>query len=268
MSTSNCRNPFHLTRIAMIGAMALGTVVTQPVQAQREGDDLELPFAVGEMLEYRVRVARVKASGRGVMSVAGPVEIRGVRTYLLRFDFKAGLGPFQAIDRTESWLDPRNMTALRFHKKEKHPLASGTQQVEMYPDERRWEGMQGSSGESPSSLPLDELSFIYFIRTLPLEPDSTYEFDRHFQADRNPIVVRVLGRDTVATGIGNVPAILVEMRVRDPARYRDAEGVIRIHFTEDARRLPVRIESDMPVVGRAVMTLAVVTERPGPSGKP
>ena len=202
------------------------------------------------------------------MSVEGPVKIRGRSTYLLRFDFKAGLGPLKAIDRTESWLDPERMAVLRFHKRERHPLSSGSQDVELYPDERRWEGAGGTAGESPTHLPLDELSFIYFIRTLPLEPDSTYQFDRHFQQDRNPVTVRVIGRDSVTTGIGRLETILVEMRVRDPARYRDAEGVIRIHFTDDHRRLPARIESEMPVVGKAVMTLQVVTERPGPSGKP
>lgn len=267
MRSPHVPRTFDLKRVAAIGAVAAAVAVTHPLSAQ-VGQDPDLPFAVGELLEYRVRVSRVKASGRGVMSVEGPVEIRGRRTYLLRFDFKAGLGPFKAIDRTESWLDPHAMAVLRFHKQEKHPLSSGKQEVELYPDERRWEGREGLHGESPTSLPLDELSFIYFIRTLPLEPDSIYAFDRHFQTERNPIVVKVIGRDTVSTGIGEVPAILVEMRVRDPARYGDTEGVIRIHFTEDARRLPVRIESEMPVVGRAVMTLAVVAERPGLSGKP
>jgi len=44
------------------------------------------------------------------------------------------------------------------------------------------------------------------------------------------------------------------MRVRDPRRYR-GEGVIRIHITDDRCRLPVRIQSTMPVVGTTVLTL-------------
>ncbi len=263
------RAPHHhlvssCSRRLTCGIVAAGTLLGPRLSAQ----DGELPFGLGEHLEYRITVSRVKASGRGAMSVEGPVEIRGMRTWLLRFDFKAGLGPLKAIDRTESWLDPERMAVLRFHKRERHPLSSGTQDVELYPEERRWEGADGGAGESPTHLPLDELSFIYFIRTLPLDPDSTYQFDRHFQQDRNPITVRVIGLDSVTTGIGRLETILVEMRVRDPARYRDAEGVIRIHFTNDHRRLPARIESEMPVVGKAVMTLQVVTERPGPSGKP
>lgn len=231
-----------------------------------DGDDL--PFCAGEHLEYRVDVSRVRASGRGVMSVEGPVELRGSQTYHLRFDVKAGLGPFKASDRTESWLDPLRMTSLRFRKRERHPLSKAQQDVELYPDEQRWEGQRGAGGESPTDVPLDELSFIYFIRTLPLASDSVYEFDRHFQRDRNPITVRVLRRESVATGLGELAAILVEMRVRDPERYGATDGVIWIHFTDDRRRLPARIESDIPVLGKAILTLQTVTARADRSGKP
>ena len=51
------------------------------------------------------------------------------------------------------------------------------------------------------------------------------------------------------------------MRVRDPRRYR-GEGVIRIHLSDDAGRVPVRIESRMPVVGTAVMLLRARTVAP------
>jgi hypothetical protein len=44
------------------------------------------------------------------------------------------------------------------------------------------------------------------------------------------------------------------MRVKDPRRYK-GEGVIRINLSDDDVRIPVRIESAMPVVGTAVMTL-------------
>ena len=42
-----------------------------------------LPFEIGERLTYRVTIGRV-GSGRGTMSVEGPVDVRGTSTYLLR----------------------------------------------------------------------------------------------------------------------------------------------------------------------------------------
>jgi hypothetical protein len=44
------------------------------------------------------------------------------------------------------------------------------------------------------------------------------------------------------------------MRVRDPKHYK-AEGIIRFNFTDDECRLPARIESTMPVVGKAVLII-------------
>ena len=224
-----------------------------------------LPFAVGERLEYQVRLSRVRASGRSVMTVECDT-VRGQSAYLLRFDFSAGFGPIRASDRTESWVDPSRLVALRFQKREQHPFWSGQEAVELFPDEHRWEGLGGTAGETATAVPLDELSFIYFLRTLPLANDSLYEFDRHYAADRNPITVQMVGRDTVLTGVGELATIVVELRVRDPRRYKDGVGLIRIHLTDDVRRIPVRIESDIPVVGKAVMTLRAWSQRA--SGKP
>jgi hypothetical protein len=222
---------------------------------------------VGERLEYRVRLSRVHASGRSTMSVEGPDTVRGTQAYLLRFESSVGFGFIKAIDKTESWLDPERLVALRFQKSEKHPLWTSHEAVELFPDERRWEGPGGATGETATAIPLDELSFIYFLRTLPLVLDSLYEFDRHYSAERNPTTVRMVGRDTITTGVGDLATIVVEMRVRDPRRYKDGVGVIRIHLTDDERRIPARIESDIPAAGRAVMTLHDWSARVA-SGKP
>ncbi|HKG94481.1 MAG TPA: DUF3108 domain-containing protein [Gemmatimonadaceae bacterium] len=235
---------------------ALGLLLALPAQRLAAQVDSErgLPFGVGERLTYRARVAKAGNIGRGAMWIEGPVDVRGTSTYLLRFDFKAGVGPVRAEDRTSSWLDARRMASLRFAKHERHPLSNSDQKVEILPDERRWHAEGGEAGSSLSDMPLDELSFMYFLRTLPLDADTVLSFDRHFEAARNPTTVRVVRRDTVVTGAGTFRTVLLEMRVRDARHYR-GEGVIRIHLSDDACRLPVRIESGMPVIGTAVLTL-------------
>ena len=82
--------------------------------------------------------------------------------------------------------------------------------------------------------------------------------------------MRVLKREPLTTVVGTFATVVIEMRVKDPARY-SGEGLIRIHFTDDERRLPVRIESNIPHAGTVVMTLvtlpaivpALLTLRPG-----
>jgi hypothetical protein len=154
------------------------------------------------------------------------------------------------------------MTALRYLKRTHGAFTRDDEQhVELFPEDRRWEDERGHSGESPTSTPLDELSFIYYLRTLPLDADTTNTVVRHYDAARNPIAVRVVGRDTVRTSAGTFPTIVVEMRVMDPRRY-GGEGVIRLHLSDDTFRYPVRIESSIPVLGATVLTLESVTRPP------
>ena len=53
--------------------------------------------------------------------------------------------------------------------------------------------------EAPTvAAPLDDGAFLYFVRTIPLEVGQTYEFDRYFRPDRNPVTIRVLRREHIA----------------------------------------------------------------------
>lgn len=214
-----------------------------------------LPFFPGEELTYRVQVSKVGTVGEGTLSVEKGAELRGHDPYVLRFELETRVAFARAVDRTASWLDPVEMASLRYHKHERHPLSSRDQRVEIFPEQRLWTADDGSAGRSPTDRPLDELSFLYFVRTLPLEPGAEYRFDRHFEMDRNPVTVRVLGRERVSVGAGEFAAVLVEMRVRDPRRYGAEEGVLRIYLSDGPCRLPLRIESAMPVLGKTVLTL-------------
>src|SRR5690606_30949590 len=191
-----------------------------------------LPFAVGERLTYRAGVSGLGTIGRGAMWIEGPDTIRGRDVVRLRFEFMARVGFVKAMDRTDSWLDPDGMTGMRFLKEERHPLSKHEEAVELYPDDGRWTDGAGGEGEFGTEHPLDELSFMYFVRTLPLDADTLLSFDRHYDEARNPTTVRMVGRDTIETGAGRFAAVELEMRVKDARRYR-GEGVIRIHVSDD-----------------------------------
>ncbi|GLC24879.1 DUF3108 domain-containing protein [Roseisolibacter agri] len=250
----------RLTALA-VGMLTAATLAAQPVATPSAAAHDGLPFGVGERLVYGTRVARFGEIGQGTMWIEGPADVRGQPTYRLHFDFDAKVGLVRVTNRTESWLDahdPRRLRALRFHKHERQPLSKHDQRVELHPDERRWDAADGSAGTTSTDAPLDELSYLYFIRTLPLVIDSTYRFDRHFEAERNPTTVRAVGREPVVTPAGTFQTLLVEMRVRDARRYK-GDGVLWINLTDDACRIPVRIQSRMPLVGAAVLTLRSYT---------
>ena len=212
-----------------------------------------LPFAVGERLSYGVH-AGPGMNGRGEMWIAGPVDVHGTPAMVLHSEITGGFGPFKMSDKTASWIDPDRMMTLRFTKSERNPLGRHKEDVEINPATQDWRDADGRTGSSPSDQPLDELSFIYALRTLRIPEERGLVLNRHFDTERNPTLVRSLGRSTLTTPAGTFRVRDIEMRVRDARRYR-GEGVIRISLSDDACRRPVRIESTLPNAGTVVLTL-------------
>lgn len=226
----------------MLGATALGSQAPP------------FPFAVGERLEYRVVLSVLGDVGGGVMRIESDSASAG-RLWVMRFEMEAGKGPIRAHDRTASWFDPARFAIERFEKRERHPLSRSVEVVTIDRAARTFTDSGSAALALGAELPLDELSFLYLLRTLPLDRDTTLRVDRHFDPARNPTILRVGAGEVIETPVGLFRTRLVEMEVRDPKRYRGT-GVIRLHLSDDACRIPVRIESRMPVLGVTTLTLS------------
>jgi hypothetical protein len=251
------------TRRMILATLALGAVAQLRAQEGAARQDTTLPFAVGEKLVYRANLGKLRGRGRAVMRVEGPEDVRGRSTYRLRFDLEGRVVGLKVEDHTRSWLDMQAVAALRYTKREKSPLSTVTESVEVYPERGQWIGT-ADSGALSTEAPLDELSFMYFLRTLPLADGDEYTFERHYDQSRNPTRVRVVGRETIRVPAGEYATVLVEMYVKDRRRY-DGEGVVRINLTDDDRRIPVRIASRMRGAGSTVLSLESVASSTTPS---
>lgn len=236
------------------GAVALaaqGPAVGQLVAI--DPSSTTLPFAVGEHLVYAAH-AGPGLNGTAEMWIEGPVDVRGTPTMVLRFTFDARVGFLRVADNTTSWLDPLRMATMRFQKDERHLLARRSEDVSIDPRARRWVTSDGHEGVSPSDAPLDELSFIYALRTFAIPAGSSLVLDRHFDPDRSPTTVSSLGLGTVTSPAGTFATREMEMRVRDLRNYQ-GEGTIRLSISDDKCRRPVRIESRIPGAGTVVLLL-------------
>lgn len=245
-SSTMAMRPLSLAVAALVLGAIHGGAQTQP-----------LPFAVGERLEYVARAPH-GLKGKATMWIEGRETVRGVSTMVLRFDFSTRVGFVTIADHTTSWLDPVRFAAQRYDKREVRFMARHSEHVELEPASREWTEADGRTGMSPSTQPLDELSFIYWLRTMSLEPGEALTLERHFDPARSPTVIRSLGRGRVTTSLGTFVTREVEMRVRDARNYQ-GEGVIRFSFSDDACRRPVRIESTIPEAGKVVMTLVTAS---------
>ncbi len=217
-----------------------------------------LPFGDGERLTFLIHTAKFGNVGKAVMTLAGPVDVRGVETSVASFDASAGVAFLKGRDATKSWIDLSRMTALRYQKTERRPFSSARDSVEIYPDLHHWDAIHGDSGTTVSDAPLDELSFIYFLRTVTLVPDSLYSFDRHYDKRRLGTTVRVVKHETLATPLGPFNTVEYEIHLIDARNYNERD-VLFLWISDDRCRLPVRIESFMPVLGDGIMTLQTAT---------
>jgi hypothetical protein len=238
----------------LLALILLGAATAEPPPVRPDA-----PFGPGEELVFSVRSARFGRIGDAYMRVTGPDTVRGREAYVLSFDFSAKVLLFRVSDETRSWFDPLTSSSLRYTKRERSPLSDRDEHVEIFPDERQWV-QDGDTSESPTATPLDELSFLYYVRTLPLQDLDVYRLNRHFDARRNPVTVAVVGRErrreAVGTPIeGDYQVVVVELRVPD-GRQKNGTSLIRLFLTDDALRVPVRMETTMPFGGAMVLELA------------
>jgi hypothetical protein len=200
-----------------------------------------MPFSVGEKLTYEVRFGPI-AVGTATMHVVGMERVRDVMTYRTRFEVRGGNRLYRVEDRYESWFDTRTLSSLRYSQDINEGSYKRQRTFEIFP-ERRVFLESGNPEEQPSvAQPLDEGSFLYFMRTIPLEVGRTYDFHRYFRPDRNPVSVQVLRRERVRVPAGTFDAIVVRPIIRTRGIFSEG-GRAEVWFADDSTRRVLQIRS-------------------------
>lgn len=216
----------------------------------------KVPFGPGEDLRYRVKLGPMNV-GEGHMRIEGIEEVRGHQTYHVSMGLKAsvGFGMAKVDDSFDSWLDTKLLVSRRFIR-DIHELNYKSRRIfEIYPEEKRWERTDADqSGDTPSILTLDEIAFLYFIRTLPLEIGDEYEFNRYFKEDGNPVRLKVLRKQRVEVPAGTFDAIVVQPIIQTDGLFSEG-GEAEVFFSDDADRHMVYMRSSVPVVGSITLHL-------------
>lgn len=208
-----------------------------------------VPFGPGERLGYKVSVSPFGQVGRGSMEVVGLDTIRGFPAYHLRFNLKGGILFAKVDDRLQSWFDVSRLVSRRFKQDQKEINYERHRTFDFLPEERRWIRLdRNETGELATDQPLDDVSFLYFARTLPLEVGRTYTFDRYFKQDGNPVVLKVVRKETVTVPAGTFRTIVVQPIIQTRGLFGKG-GKAEVYFTDDERRLLVQMKSDVPVLG-------------------
>jgi Protein of unknown function (DUF3108) len=199
-------------------------------------------FRVGERLTYQAKINFLNA-GSATMSVVGVDTVRGRLAYHTVFEVKGHVLFFHVDDHYESWFDTTNLVSLRHVQHIDETSYKADRTYEFYP-ERRIYIRNGT--ENPSvAEPLDEGSFVYFMRSVPLEVGKTYDFDRYYHLDRNPVRIQVIRRERITVPAGEFDAILLKPTIKSKGLFSE-NGQAEVWVADDSTRTVLRLKSKLP----------------------
>jgi hypothetical protein len=202
------------------------------------------PFAVGERLTYDVQFGAIKA-GTGSMEVHGIDSVRGREAYHTVFRINGGVPGYRVDDKFESWFATDDLSSLRYNQDQNEGQRDREHRYEIFPERRVYNDLATDKGEQPSvSEPLDEGSFVYFIRTVPLEVGETYEFQRYFKPDRNPVTIRAVRRERVTVPAGTFDAIVIQPIIKTKGVFSE-DGRAEVWLSDDEHRMIVQMKSKL-----------------------
>ena len=238
--------PFGAMRTLLLLAATAGFVGvvgrSAPVSTVHGRADLHVPFKVGERLTYQAKLNFLDA-GSATMSVVGIEEIRGRPAYHTVFDIKGRVLFFHVDDHYESWFDTAQLVSLRHVQHIDESAYHANRTYEFYPERRVY---VRNGKEFPSvAEPLDEGSFVYFMRSVLLEVGKTYDFDRNYHPDRNPVTIHVVRREEIEVPAGRFNALVLRPTIKSKGLFSE-KGNAEVWLADDSTRAILRLKSKLP----------------------
>jgi hypothetical protein len=192
------------------------------------------PFDVGEKLRYDVKLGFVPI-GTATATVAQLTKERGTEAFVFTAVGEGGPPGAHVSYALTSWVGKARFESLRFYRRMVQRKTVEEDRFQIVPDSLRYrrEGTRRDWAAPPH--PLDELAFLYYLRTMSLQVGKSYTLSRYFQTGYNPVALKVTGRPTLKLPDGrSVPCFALVLTSRG--------NTLNVWLTDDARRLPVQLE--------------------------
>ena len=194
--------------------------------------------------------------GEGSLEVEAIEEIDGHAGYRVAMEMWGGPPFYRVQDRQISWIQPDPLSSLRFEQR----LSEGSYKrdtrysfdlTEMTYDRHDLADGQWRAKAEETAVPilegaLDDISFMFLARLLPLEVGQRYELDRYFKESGNPVVIEVLRREEIRVPAGTFQTIVLRPIIQTGGAFGDG-GEAELYLTDDDRRAIVRLKTSMAV---------------------
>ncbi len=220
-------------------------VSAQPAEGMRlPADAAKVPFVVGERLDYDVKFGSLKV-GNGSMEVKEVTDVRGRTVWHTVFRINGGIPLYRVNDSYESWFDVVTLNSLRYYQDIDEGSYERKRRYEIYP-ERGMLRENDKDEVATVTSPLDEGSFLYFVRTVPLEVGQTIQLDRYFKREGNPVVIKVLRKEQITVPGGTFSTVVLQPTFQTKGIFSQ-NGKAEVWITDDDRRMMVQMKSKLSI---------------------
>ncbi len=217
-------------------------------------------IGVGERARYELRLAG-REVGTGSLEVVGAERISGYRTLRTRLQVSGGVLFARVDDRFESWIDPERLFSRRFVQDQKELTNKRYREYHFAPEARTYRQVDsGEDGTLATGEPLDDVSFLFYVRTLPLRVGEVDTIPRYFKQGRD-VIIRVLRKERVTVPAGTFETIVVQPTITNAGGLFGQGGEAEVYFSDDMARTLVMLKSRVPVIGS--LSLHLKDYRPG-----
>jgi hypothetical protein len=221
--------------------------------------------------DFDVRIGFLSV-GSAALNVFAYDTVDGHSTYHTLFTITGGFGPAKVRDRFESWGDAASWQATRdvFSRRfvqNVHEVSYQRDRIyEISPERREWTSNDGKRGAFANDKPLDDLTMLFFARSLPLKVGDVYTIPRYFKSEANPVVLRVLRRETITVPAGTFETVVVRPTIKTSGLFGEG-GEAELYFSDDRFHSLIQLKSKVKVVGSLTLRLRKY-QRPGVSDDP
>lgn len=227
--------------------------------ADAPGARVVVPFAVGERLTYDVSWSTYATAGTLTLDVKGRTGTGAQQAYAV----VAEAQPTPLLSRlytlyykAETFIDPGTMLPHRnsIFSREGHRQRTRNTRFDRPTRTAHFEQVGGIKKQFavPASVQ-DALSVIYLVRTAALRPGAVFKTPVVDGWHVYTALLSVSAPEPVETGIGTIRAYRITPKVTDEEGNVE-ERRMTLWVSEDARRLPVRMEAEL-MVGKFAVTL-------------
>jgi hypothetical protein len=206
------------------------------------GIDPRPGYPSNEQLEYSAYYGRLRV-GSGEMRLTGRDTVRGRSAWKAMFVIDGGIPGAHLHDTSVTWFDSVTFNSLRFVQNVHDPGYRANRDTHIFPDDRTYRTKDGEIHPSVAD-PLDDMSLVYLVRTLPLEPGQCYVLSRYFKPESNPVVVHVIKRDTVSVPAGRFPAIMLRPEIKTTGIFSQ-NGHAELWLADDSARTVLQLKTSL-----------------------